>query len=92
MASACYRPGGCADIIEAVAERIDARHSIPRSRGLSAVRPARDLAVLRPERPRLSATAIASMIASLATMYTVKFIIFVIEKHCIISNIIVVMK
>ena len=27
--AACYRPGGCADIIEAVAERIDARDFNP---------------------------------------------------------------
>ena len=27
--AACYRPGGCADIIEAVAERIDARQFNP---------------------------------------------------------------
>ena len=51
--AACYRPGGCADIIEAVAERIDARPFNPAFPAVvSAVRPARDLAVLRPERPR----------------------------------------
>ena len=27
--AACYRPGGCADIIQTVAERIDARHFNP---------------------------------------------------------------
>ena len=51
--SACYQRGGCADIIEAVAERIDAsavQSHVPG--GVSAVRPARDLAVLRPERSR----------------------------------------
>ena len=36
----------------------------------------------------MSATAIALMIESLVTMYTVKFIIFVIEKHCIVISII----
>ena len=51
--SACYRPGGCAEIIEAVAERIDARAFNPGvPGGVSAVRAARDLAVLRPERAR----------------------------------------
>ena len=50
---ACYRPGGCAEIIEAVADRIDARAFNPGvPGGVSAVRAARDLAVLRPERPR----------------------------------------
>ena len=51
--SACYRQGGCAEIIEAVAERIDASAFNPHvPRGVSEVRAARDLAVLRPERPR----------------------------------------
>ena len=49
--SACYRRGGCADIIQAVADRIDARAFNPDvPGGVSAVRAARDLAVLRPER------------------------------------------
>jgi hypothetical protein len=51
--SACYRPGGCAEIIEAVAERIDAKAFNPTFPAVfPPVRPARDLAVLRPERPR----------------------------------------
>ena len=51
--SACYRPGGCAEVVETVAERIghpDLQPGVPG--GLSPVRAARDLAVLRPERPR----------------------------------------
>jgi hypothetical protein len=44
---ACYQPGGCADIIAAVADAIDARQFNPASADLSAVRPARDLAVLQ---------------------------------------------
>jgi len=48
--SACYRRGGCAEIIEIVAERIDASAFNPTfPRGVSPVRAARDLAVLRPE-------------------------------------------
>ena len=51
--AACYRPGGCADIIAAVAQRIDARQFNPAfPADLSPVRPARNLAVLQPERPR----------------------------------------
>ena len=49
----CYRPGGCADIIAAVAERIDARQFNPMlSADLSPVRPARNLGILQPERSR----------------------------------------
>jgi hypothetical protein len=49
--SACYQPGGCADIVAAVGLRIDARQfnaGFPQS----AVCPACDLAVLRPVRSR----------------------------------------
>ena len=51
--AACYRPGGCADIIAAVAQA-DRRPAVQSglSADLSPVRPARDLAVLQPERPR----------------------------------------
>ena len=50
---ACYRPGGCADVIEAIAHEIDARQFNPRiSADLSAVRAARDLAVLLAARSR----------------------------------------
>ena len=40
-----------------------------------------------PKAGSMSATATASTTASLATMYTVKFTIFVIELHCIIIRI-----
>ena len=51
--AACYQAGGCADIIAAVAARIDARQFNPGvSAAVSPVRPARDLAVLRSVRPR----------------------------------------
>ena len=51
--AACYQAGGCADIIAAVADRIDARQFNPGfPAAVSAVRPARDLAVLRPVGPR----------------------------------------
>ena len=51
--AACYQPGGCADIIDALAQRIDARQFQSRiSAAVSAVRPACDLAVLRPVWPR----------------------------------------
>ena len=86
--AACYRPGGCAEIIAAVADRIDARAFNP---AYPAVFPRFvQQAIWRycAQELSTSATAIASMIASLATMYTVKFIIFVIEKHCIIISII----
>jgi hypothetical protein len=44
---ACYRHGGCADIIQAVAEHIDARAVQPViSKGLPPIRSTRDLAVL----------------------------------------------
>jgi hypothetical protein len=51
--AACYRPGGCADIIAAVAE-LDRRAAVQSvlSANLPPIRPARDLAVLQPERPR----------------------------------------
>ena len=51
--AACYRPGGCADIIASRrrADRCPAVQSNV-SADFSPVRPARDLAVLRPERPR----------------------------------------
>ena len=50
---ACYRPGGCADVIEAIAHA-DRRPAIQPgiSADLSAVRAARDLAVLLAARPR----------------------------------------
>ena len=50
--AACYHAGGCADIIAAVAQRIDAREFNPISRDLSTICPARHLAVLRPTWPR----------------------------------------
>ena len=51
--AACYQAGGCAHIIDAVAQRIDARQFNPGfSAAVSAVRPACDLAVLRPIWPR----------------------------------------
>ena len=51
--AACYQVGGCADIIAAVAQRIDARQIRSGfSAAVSAVRSARDLAVLRPVGPR----------------------------------------
>ena len=51
--TACYQPGGCADIIDAVAQRIDAQQFNPGfSAAIPAVRPACDLAVLRPVWPR----------------------------------------
>jgi hypothetical protein len=50
--SACYRRGGCADVIQAVAERIDARAFNAAFPYVSPVRAARDLAVLRPKRAR----------------------------------------
>ena len=46
--SACYRPGGCAEIVDAVAKRIDARGSTDVPQGVRSVRSTRDLAVLRP--------------------------------------------
>ena len=50
---ACYRPGGCAEIIQAVADRIDAREfGRALSPLLSPVRSARHLAILRAARPR----------------------------------------
>ena len=51
--AACYQPGGCADIIAWWPSGSMPGHSIPRfPAGFSAVRPARDLAVLRSIRPR----------------------------------------
>jgi hypothetical protein len=49
---ACYRPGGCASIIETVSghRRPAVQPGLPKV--VSAVRPARNLAVLLPERPR----------------------------------------
>ena len=49
---ACYRPGGCAEIIEIIAER-DRCQSVrpPLPKDLSAVRAVRDLAVLLPAGP-----------------------------------------
>jgi hypothetical protein len=51
--AACYQPGRCADIIDAVAQadRCPAVQS-GLSAAIPAVRPARDLAVLRPVWPR----------------------------------------
>ena len=51
--AACYLAGGCANIIALVAEQIDARTFNPLFSGrFSAVRSARDLAILRSIRPR----------------------------------------
>ena len=50
---ACYRPGGCADVLIDIATAIDARRFNPTfPKTVSAVRAARDLAVLRPIVPR----------------------------------------
>ena len=77
--AACYRPGGCADIIAARGRsRSTPGSSIRPSRScFPAVRPARHLAVLRPDLASTSATAIASMIASLATTSIAKFAVIV---------------
>ena len=83
--SACYRPGGCAEIIETVAERIDASAFNPRSRRCFRGSCSTRSGGTAPRAVSMSATAIASTTASLATMYTVKFTIFVTELHCIIN-------
>ena len=85
--SACYRRGGCAEIIQAVADRIDASAFTPRSRWCFRGSCSTRSGGTAPKAGSLSATAIASTTASLATMYTVKFTIFVIEMHCIMSRI-----
>jgi hypothetical protein len=76
--AACYQAGGCADIIEAVAQRIDARQfdpgfpqPFPRSFSTRS-------GAIAPSRASTFATAIASMIASLARTSTAKSIVIVI--------------
>jgi hypothetical protein len=49
---ACYQPGGCAEIIETVAHQIDARQFDRRFPRFPRFVQRRDLALLRPERPR----------------------------------------
>jgi hypothetical protein len=45
---ACYRPGGCVDVLTGVATAIDVRRFNPGFPNVSPVRSKRDLAVLRP--------------------------------------------
>ena len=76
--AACYQVGGCADIIDAVAQRIDARQFNP---GFPQPFPRFvQHAIWRtaPSRGSTSATAIGSMIASLARTSTAKFVVVVI--------------
>jgi hypothetical protein len=72
--SACYRPGGCADIITLVAGQIDAREFNPT---FLAVFPRFVQHVTAPSSASMSATATASMIGNLATMSIVRFAVFV---------------
>ena len=64
--TACYRPGGCAEIIQAVADRIDAREfgrAIPAAFRGSFSTPSGDIAR---SKARTSATATGSTIAAIA--------------------------
>ena len=84
--AACYRPGGCADIIETVAERIDASAFNPAvpagvSRGSCSTRSGGTA----PRAASTSATATASMTESLAQMPTVRFTVFVTELRRIMT-------
>ena len=80
--AACYRPGGCADIIQAVAERIDARQfnpSFPASfPGSSSTRSGSTAA----RAALMSATAIASMMPNAATTWIVECASCVIVSRC----------
>jgi hypothetical protein len=76
--AACYQAGGCADIIAAMAHRIDGRQFNPRFRlyfrGSSSTRSGGTA----PSLASTSATAIGLMIASLARTSIAKFIVIVI--------------
>ena len=85
--SACYRRGGCADISKPWPIGSMPAPSIPRSRRCFPGSCSTRSGGTAPRAASLSATATASTTASLATMYTVKFIIFVTEKHCIMISI-----
>jgi hypothetical protein len=80
---ACYRPGGCDDIIETVAKQIDAtqfnRHFLRRFHGSSSW-PSGNTAL---SKVSTSATAIKSMIASAAQIEAARYTVYVIVKHCI---------
>jgi len=82
----CYRPSGCADIIEQVAGRIDAREfnpefpaTFPRfvQRAIWFYCAQSGLDVCN------CATPIASTTASLARIYTVSYTVYVTVMHCI---------
>jgi hypothetical protein len=72
---ACYRPGGCASIIETVAEQIDARSSTQPSRGRFRGSSSMRSGGIARRTASMSVTAIASMITNLAAMHTVKYTI-----------------
>ena len=72
---ACYRPGGCASIIETVAEQIDARSSTQPSRGRFRGSSSMRSGGIACRTASMSVTAIASMITNLAAMHTVKYTI-----------------
>ena len=65
---ACYRPGGCADIIDTVAQQIDARQFNPAAFPRSVQHASGGTA---PSRASTSATAIRSMIESAAATFNV---------------------
>ncbi len=84
--AACYRPGGCADIIAAVRTASMPAPSIRRSRRCFPGSCSTPSGGTAPSKGSTSATAIASTIASLATTSTVKSTIYVTEYHCINST------
>ena len=75
---ACYRPGGCADIVALAAQQIDARRLIRRFRPFSRGSCSTRSGATARNQASPCAMAIASMIASLAIIYTAKFASFVI--------------
>ena len=81
--AACYRPGGCADIIAAVAAP-DRRPAVQSglSADLSPVRPVRDLAVLQPRMASMFAMAIASTMPNAATTWIAECARCVIGSRC----------
>jgi len=65
----CYRPGGCADLLQVIGQEIDGiRGQSEYPRVFPRFRPSANLAVLCRQRPPTFATAIASMTGSGARM------------------------
>ena len=80
--AACYRAGGCAEIIAAVAERIDARQFNRTFPGPSPVRSAHDLAAIAARAVSMSAMATGLMMQNVARARIAGSASCVIGWHC----------